>query len=317
VNVPISRRALSEKAVRRQKTWFYFRNHYILYLMLVPVIAYYIIFHYVPMGGLVIAFKDYNMFRGMLASEWVGLDNFKEIFRLPEFFRSIRNTLVLNVLSLVLGFPAPIILALMLNELKTNLFKKAVQTLLYLPHFISWVVVGGMMYQIFSSTTGMVNQAIKAISGSTIPFLTNPGWWIATYFVVSVWHGIGWGAIIYLSAITGVDAEIYEAAKVDGCGRIRTIFSITLPNIMGTVMIMLILRIGGIASIGFEQPLSLSNDTVREVGDVISTYVYRIGIQNNRFSISTAVGLFQSVINFILVVAANQTSKKLTEQSIW
>ena len=269
------------------------------------------------MYGLLIAFKDYNMFKGVWASDWVGLDVFREIFKTSNFWLSIRNTLVLNLLSLGLGFPAPIILALLLNELRNGVFKKGVQTILYLPHFISWVIIGGMMYQIFSTTSGMVNMAIKSLTGNTVPFLTDNGWWIFVYFIVSVWHDIGWGAIIYMSAITSIPADIYEAAKVDGCSRFRMMWKITLPNIMSTVMIMLILKIGSMASIGFEQPLSMMNDTVRDVADVISTYAYRIGIKSNRFNVATAITLFQSVINFFLVVGSNALSKKLTGEGIW
>lgn len=295
----------------------YFRNHWLLYAMLILPVAYYIFFQYVPMYGLLIAFKDYNMFKGVWASDWVGLDVFKEIFKTSNFWMSIRNTLVLNLLSLGLGFPAPIILALLLNELRNGVFKKGVQTVLYLPHFISWVIIGGMMYQIFSTTSGMVNMAIKSITGNTVPFLTDNGWWIFVYFIVSVWHDIGWGAIIYMSAITSIPADIYEAAKVDGCSRFRMMWKITLPNILSTVMIMLILKIGSMASIGFEQPLSMMNDTVRDVADVISTYAYRIGIKSNRFNVATAITLFQSVINFFLVVGSNALSKKLTGEGIW
>lgn len=285
--------------------------------MLILPVAYYILFQYVPMYGLLIAFKDYNMFKGVWASDWVGLDVFREIFKTSNFWLSIRNTLVLNLLSLGLGFPAPIILALLLNELRNGVFKKGVQTILYLPHFISWVIIGGMMYQIFSTTSGMVNMAIKSLTGNTVPFLTDNGWWIFVYFIVSVWHDIGWGAIIYMSAITSIPADIYEAAKVDGCSRFRMMWKITLPNIMSTVMIMLILKIGSMASIGFEQPLSMMNDTVRDVADVISTYAYRIGIKSNRFNVATAITLFQSVINFFLVVGSNALSKKLTGEGIW
>lgn len=285
--------------------------------MLILPVAYYILFQYVPMYGLLIAFKDYNMFKGVWASDWVGLDVFREIFKTSNFWLSIRNTLVLNLLSLGLGFPAPIILALLLNELRNGVFKKGVQTILYLPHFISWVIIGGMMYQIFSTTSGMVNMAIKSLTGNTVPFLTDNGWWIFVYFIVSVWHDIGWGAIIYMSAITSIPADIYEAAKVDGCSRFRMMWKITLPNIMSTVMIMLILKIGSMASIGFEQPLSMMNDTVRDVADVISAYAYRIGIKSNRFNVATAITLFQSVINFFLVVGSNALSKKLTGEGIW
>lgn len=295
----------------------YFRNHWLLYAMLVLPIAYYILFQYLPMYGLLIAFKDYNLFKGVWDSPWVGFNVFQEVFRTSNFWSSIKNTLVLNGLNLLIGFPAPIILALMLNEINNGIFKKGIQTVLYLPHFISWVIIGGMMYQIFSTTSGMVNAVIKTFGGGAVPFLTDNGWWVFVYVVVSVWHEIGWGAIIYMSAITGISADIYEAAKVDGCSRFRMMWNITLPNILGTVMIMLILKIGSMASIGFEQPLSLGNDTVRDVADVISTYAYRIGIKSNRFNVATAITLFQSVINFILVIGSNALSKKLTGEGIW
>ena len=305
------------KTKKKNSTLMYFRNHWLLYAMLVLPIAYYILFQYLPMYGLLIAFKDYNLFKGVWDSPWVGFNVFQEVFLTSNFWSSIKNTLVLNGLNLLIGFPAPIILALMLNEINNGIFKKGIQTVLYLPHFISWVIIGGMMYQIFSTTSGMVNAVIKTFGGGAVPFLTDNGWWVFVYVVVSVWHEIGWGAIIYMSAITGRSADIYEAAKVDGCSRFRMMWNITLPNILGTVMIMLILKIGSMASIGFEQPLSLGNDTVRDVADVISTYAYRIGIKSNRFNVATDITLFQSVINFILVIGSNALRKKLTGEGIW
>ena len=265
----------------------YLRNHWLLYAMLILPIVYYVLFQYFPMYGLLIAFKDYNLSKGVWDSPWVGFKVFEEVFRTSNFWSSIKNTLVLNGLNLLIGFPAPIILALMLNEINNGIFKKGIQTVLYLPHFISWVIIGGMMYQIFSTTSGMINSVVKLFGGEPVPFLTDNGWWVFVYVVVSVWH-----EIVYMSAITGISADIYEAAKVDGCSRFRMMWNITLPNILGTVMIMLILKIGSMASIGFEQPLSLGNDTVRDASDVISTYAYRIGIQSNRFNVATAITLF-------------------------
>ena len=292
------------------------RNHYWLYIMLVLPILFYFLFCYRPMNGILIAFRNYNIFKGIWGSEYVGLRFFKQVFSFSAFWLSVRNMLVLNVVGLVLGFPMPILLALFLNELRNRHFKKAVQTIMYLPHFISWVVVGGMMYQLFASS-GMVNTVFKFLGGTGIPFLSSNGWWIFTYFMVGLWKSVGWNTIIYLSAITGIDTAIYEAARVDGCSRFRMMFSITLPSILNTIMIMLILAIGGLASIGFEQPLVMQNSVVMEVSDVVSTYVYRVGIQQAKFSIGTAVGLAQSVINFILVIAANTISKRITGESIW
>lgn len=300
----------------RGGTLAYMRTHWMLYAMLLLPVLYYFLFHYKPLPGLAIAFKDYNMFKGIWESDWVGLKYFRQVFQFKTFWLSVRNMLVLNVLGLALGFPAPIILALFLNEIRNQKFKKGVQTILYLPHFISWVIVGGMMYQFFSSS-GLINTLIKLMGGAPIPFLSSNGWWIFTYFVVGLWKSIGWNTIIYLSAMTGIDQEIYEAARVDGCSRFRMMVSITVPCIMDTVVIMLILAIGGLASIGFEQPYVMQNSVVMEVSDVVSTYVYRVGLQQGKFSIGTAVGLAQSVINFVLVIGANNISKRMTGKGIW
>lgn len=292
------------------------KNHYWLYIMLLLPIAFYFIFCYKPMGGILIAFQDYNIFKGIWGSKFVGFKYFEQVFAFKDFWLSVKNMLVLNVIGLALGFPAPIILALFLNEIKNRHFKKAVQTIMYLPHFISWVVVGGMMYQLFSSS-GMINTVVGFFGVSSIPFLSNNGWWIFTYFMAGLWKSVGWNTIIYLSAMTGIDQAIYEAARVDGCSRFRMMFSITLPSILNTVMIMLILAIGGLASIGFEQPYVMQNSVVKEVSEVVSTYVYRVGIEQGKFSIGTAVGLAQSVINFVLVISANTISRRMTGESIW
>ena len=232
----------------RNSTLSYLRRHWLLYAMLALPVLYYFLFCYRAMPGVVIAFKNYNMFKGIWDSPWVGLEFFERVSQSKTFWQSVRNTMVLNILGLVLGFPLPIVLALFLNEISHALFKKTVQTVLYLPHFISWSVVGGMMYQFFASS-GLINTVVKAFGGQPVPFLTNKGWWIFTYFIVGVWKSIGWNTIIYLSAMTGIDQEIYEAARVDGCSRFRMMTSITLPCIKDTVAIMLILAVGGMASI--------------------------------------------------------------------
>lgn len=300
----------------RHGTVTYLRNHWILYAMLLLPICYYFLFHYRPLPGLAIAFKNYNMFKGIWASPWVGFKYFEQVLQFETFWVSVRNTMVLNVLGLVLGFPAPIILALFLNEIRNKSFKKVVQTIIYLPHFISWVIVGGMMYQLFASS-GLINTVVKAFGGTAVPFLSSNGWWIFTYFIVGIWKSLGWNTIIYLSAMTGIDQEIYEAARVDGCSRFRMMVSITVPCIMETIIIMLILAIGGLASIGFEQPYVMQNSVVMDVADVISTYVYRVGLEQGKFSIGAAVGLAQSVINFILVLSANAVSKRISGKGIW
>jgi len=285
--------------------------------MLLPPVIYYTIFHYGPMSGLLIAFKHYNMFRGIWASEWAGLDIFKEIFRMPEFLRSIRNTLTLNILDLVLGFPAPIILALMLNELVNGKFKKLIQTILYMPHFLSWVIIGGLTYQIFATNNGIINIVLNDLIGVKIPFLTNGYWWIFTYFFIGLWQSVGFSAIIYMAAISSIDQEIYEAARVDGCSRFRMMWQITLPCIASTVVIMFILRVGSMASIGFEKPLMLGNATVYSFSDVLSTFVYRVGVVNARFSIGTGIGFVQSLVNFFLVSCANILSNRISGESLW
>ena len=288
-----------------------------LYMMLVLPVVYYLVFCYVPMYGTTIAFKDYNIFDGMFKSEWIGFETFKSIFKMKEFSRAVFNTLRLNFLSLIFGFPSPIILALMLNEVKSKIFKKSVQTILYLPHFISWVIIGGFVTQIFSTNTGILNNLIKGLGGAPIEFLTNGRLWIMTYTLMGIWQGIGWGAIVYLAAITGVSQDIYEAATVDGCGRIRMIFSITLPSIKPTIATMFILQVGKIMNIGLDQPIMLSNSLVMEQADVISTFVYRVGLSGADFSVATAVGLFQSVVGLIMLVAANTVVNRLGEEGIW
>lgn len=309
--------AKSLRQKQRAQKLNYIRSHYLLYLMLILPIAYYLLFHYRPMYGLVIAFKKYSIFKGVAASPWNGLENFRKLFAIKEFSRAIVNTIRLNVLCLLFSFPAPILLALLLNELKSKNFKKVTQTILYLPHFLSWVIIGGLVSTLFATNTGLVNNALVAIGLDRVPWLSDNTCWIVMYVLVSVWQSIGYGAIVYMSAISGIDQEIYEAARVDGCSRFKMMYLITLPSIKTTIVIMLILKIGGMMSIGFEQPQMLKNAMVNDVGDVISTFVYRYGIKNAKHSISTAAGLLQSIINFALVVSANAISRKISDESIW
>lgn len=297
--------------------WVYLKKHYVLYLMLLLPILFYLVFCYAPMGGIVIAFQDYKLKRGILGSEWVGLEVFERVLSSSKFWRAFWNTLRLNLLSLLVDFPAPILLALLLNELRNGKIKKSVQTILYLPHFVSWVVIGGMVVQIFASENGLINQLLKSIGLPSIPFLSDPVAWIGTYVGVSVWQSIGWGAIIYISAITGIDQEQYEAARVDGCNRFKMMYKITLPNIFPTIVIMLILKVGGMVSIGLDKPMMLSNPTVTSVAEVLSTYSYTVGMEQGQFNVATAIGLFQSVLNFILVIGANKISDRLGGESVW
>ncbi|UUZ96673.1 ABC transporter permease subunit [Paenibacillus sp. P25] len=288
-----------------------------LYALLAVPMLYFLVFKYIPMYGVTIAFKDFNMFQGIWNSPWVGLDAFREIFLMKDFYKVLRNTMLLNLLDLVVSFPAPIILALLLNEIRIKWFKKGAQTILYLPHFISWVIIGGMVYQLLSTNTGLVNILLKSAGMKAVPFLTEPYYWVVTYVGTGVWQNAGWGTIIYLAALTGINKELYEAAEVDGAGRLRKIWNITLPGIKPTIIILLIINIGHMASIGFERPFVLSNPLVTDVSDVISTFVYKVGIQSARFTIATAIGLFQAVVGLIFLLSSNYISKKLTDQGIW
>lgn len=295
----------------------YFKKHYFLYLLLLIPIIYYLVFSYAPMGGIVIAFQNYKLKRGILGSDWIGLEVFQRVLSSSKFWRAFWNTVRLNALSLLFEFPAPIVLALLLNEMRRKRIKKAVQTILYLPHFVSWVVIGGMVTQIFASENGLLNTFFETIGLPKIPFLSDGIAWMGTYVGVSVWQSIGWGAIIYISAITGIDQEQYEAARVDGCSRFKMMYKITLPNIMPTIIIMLILKVGGMVSIGLDKPLMLSNPMVTSVAEVLSTYSYTVGLEQGQFNVATAIGLFQSVLNFVLVISANKLSAKISGESVW
>ncbi|KHL97452.1 sugar ABC transporter ATPase [Paenibacillus sp. IHB B 3415] len=301
---------------KRNTFWFRIKRDAILYALLLVPLSYIAIFKYAPIYGLIMAFQDYNIFAGIRGSEWVGLDVFRFIFQQDSFYRALKNTLVLNVLDLIAGFPAPILLAILLNEVRQARFKKLTQTVLYLPHFMSWVIIGGIVYLMFSNS-GMVNHFIAALGLEKIEFLSQKIPWLITYIFVGVWQNIGWGTIIYLAAITGINKELYEASDMDGCSRLRKMWHITLPGIKPTINILLILQIGRMVSIGFDRPFVMGNSLVSEYSDVISTFVYRVGISSGDFSQATAVGLFQSVVGLTLLIGANYIAKKLGEDGIW
>lgn len=305
------------KASRKRKLKTYIQNYWILYLFLMLPTAYFLIFKYAPMYGVLIAFKDYNIFQGVWASQWNNFATFREIFSMPDFWNAFRNTFVLNSLDMIIGFPAPIILAVILSEVRVHWFKKTSQTVLYLPHFLSWVIIGSIALQLFAPESGLVNMALNKIGLSSIPFLNDKYMWIGTYVVLGVWQGIGWNTIIYLAAIAGINQELYEAAGMDGAGRLRKIWHVTLPGIKPTITILLILAVGRMSQIGFDRPYVLSNYFVSETADVISTFVFRLGIQNFQYSIATAVGLFQSVIGLAFLLVTNYIAEKLGEQGIW
>lgn len=284
--------------------------------MAIPVILYYLIFCYLPMGGIVIAFKQYEIAKGIFASEWVGLKFFKEFFGGLYFGRIFKNTLLISFYDLLFSFPITIGFALLLNEIKAMRFKKIVQSVTYLPHFISMVVVCGMIVDFFGKD-GVLTRFFMAFGGENVNYLGYAQYFRPIYIGTNIWQGVGWGSIIYLAALAGVDQELYEAAVVDGAGYLKQMWHITLPGIAQTIIVMLILRIGQLVSVGYEKIILLYNSGTFETADVISSYVYRMGLANARYSFSTAVGLFQSVINLILLIAANAFSKRFSETSLF
>ncbi|WP_020618317.1 ABC transporter permease subunit [Paenibacillus daejeonensis] len=285
-------------------------------IMFAPVAVYFILFKYVPMGGLVIAFKDYHFLHGVWGSEWAGLKNFQMLFTDPATITTIRNTLMISVLSMVVGFPFPIVLAIMFNEVRKLWFRKSLQTLLYLPHFLSWVIVGGMVITLFSQETGAVNALWERLTGSTYPFLYNEASWLTIFLGSGVWKEAGFGAIIYLAALANIDPHLYEAANLDGAGKFKQIWHITLPGITPVIVLMLILGMGRVMEVGFDQVYMLQNPVVSNISEVISTYIYRMGLQGAQFSITTAMGMFEAVIGLILVIAANGVARRFN-QSLW
>ncbi len=304
--------------IRPNRFLIYLRNNYMLYLFLLLPTAYFLIFRYGPLYGILIAFKEYNIFEGVWASPWNNFASFKEIFSMPQFLTAVRNTFLLNGLDLVLGFPAPVILSIILSEIYVKWFKKVSQTILYLPHFLSWVIIGSISLQLLSPESGLVNNLLMKMGLSEpVPFLTDPVTWLFTYTLLGIWQSVGWNTIIYLAAIAGINQELYEAAVVDGAGRLRKIWHITLPGLKPTIIILLIMQVGRMLSIGFDRPYVIGNPLVMEFSDVISTFVYRIGLQSFQFSIATAVGLFQSIVGLIFLVTTNYIANKVGEQGIW
>jgi len=293
-----------------------FRRNKMLYLLVVPVLLFYLIFQYRPMYGALIAFKDYTPTLGVADSPWVGLANFKRFFNSVYFNRLIKNTVLLSVYNLVFGFPAPIVLALLLNEIKSKKFKSATQTVTYLPHFISLIVVTGMLRD-FSLTSGLFNDIVTFFGGERSALLQNPKLYRSIYVASSIWQEVGWGSIIYLSALSGVDSELYEAAQIDGAGKWKQMLNITLPGIAPTIIIMLTMKIGTLMNMGYEKTILLYNPATYETADIISSYVYRVGLLEQDWSYSTAIGLFNSIINLTLLLIANKLAKRFSETSLW
>ena len=295
---------------------YYLHRDWQLYALVFLPMAFVFLFKFGPMFGLIIAFKEYRIARGFWGSSWVGFKIFQDIFSHRLFIPALRNTLLLNVLDLVLGFPTPILLALLLNEVNSKWFKRTSQTLLYLPHFLSWVIIGALAYQLFSVNTGMVNNLIESMGGKRFPFLTTDVPWLVSYVLIGMWQNMGWGTIVYLASIAGINPELYEAATVDGAGRFRQCFSVTLPCIRSTIVVLLIMNLGRIMGGSFERVNALMNVAAPEFTTTIPVLIYRWGIQNMNFSRATALGLFQSVIGLILVLSANYVSRKLGEEGL-
>ena len=308
-----------ETRVKKPRGLSWIRRDWRLYVMLILPVAFYLIFCYKPMLGLMIAFQKFNMFKGMWGSKFIGLENFRFVMNMPDFPVALRNTLFLNLMGLIAGFPVPIVLAIMLNELHSVPFKKVSQTLLYLPHFLSWIIIGGMVLQILSPSTGIINATLLKWGwiDKGIPFLTDGPHWQFTYTLVGVWQSMGWGTILYLSAITGINMELFEAAKIDGANKMQQIWHVTLPGIRPTIVVLLILNVGQMMNISFDRPYVLGNPMVQNYCDVLSTFVYRAGITNSQFARATAIGLFQSVVGMILITGANLITRKLGEEGIW
>lgn len=279
------------------------------FIMFIPVIVYFLVFKYGPIAGLVVAFKQYNFADGIWGSPWVGLHQFELLFSNPLTMQIIRNTLVLSLLSILVGFPFPIVLAIMLNEVRKTWFKRSVQTLVYLPHFLSWVIIGGIVVTLFSST-GFLNQWLSDWLGQPFAFLYNEGSWMSIFVGSGIWRNAGWGAIIYLAALTSIDPHLYESASIDGAGKLKQIWHITLPGISSVIVLMFILNMGNVMEVGFDQIYVLQNAAVKGISEVISTYIYRVGIQGMQFSLTSAIGLFESVIGLIFVLIANGLARK-------
>lgn len=308
-------------AVQKKKSLgVYMKRYWQLYALLALPLVYLLIFKYIPMVYIQIAFKDYSIVQSVWEMPWAdnnGFEYFIKAFKNRDFLYALRNTLFLNLLDLFIGFPIPIIFALILNELVFKNFKRVVQTIAYMPHFLSWVIIYGLALQLFAPTNGFVNMLLNNLGMESVPFLNESGHWVATYIFLGVWQSFGWNSIVYLAAIAGINPELYEAASVDGAGRFRKMWHITLPGIKPTIVVLLIMSLGNILGSGFDRPFALQNKLVMDVANVISTFVYKNGIKGLQFSLTTAVGFFQSIICVFFLLLANWISRKLGERGIW
>jgi putative aldouronate transport system permease protein len=313
---PVLDKKTIKQQTRRKNIASIGRNKY-LYLMILPGLLYFIIFKYIPMGGLIIAFQDYQPFLGILGSPWAGFKHFIRLFTEPTFFMLLTNTLFLFALNLFIFFPIPIILALMLNEVRVKMFKSTVQTVIYIPHFMSWVIIVSISYVFLTVDGGVINELIAKAGGEKINFLTDGAWTRGIYILQIIWKEMGWSTIIYLAAVTAVDPQLYEAAKMDGANRLRQIWHVTLPAIRPVIIILLILKIGQTLDLGFEHVYLLLNSLNREAVEIFDTYVYTAGLKNGQLSYSTAVGLFKGLVGLVLVIGANKLAKKFGEDGLY
>ncbi|PTM56568.1 ABC transporter permease [Desmospora activa] len=305
------------KRKMRSELWKRIDRNKLLYLMILPGLIYFLIFKYAPMWGLVIAFQDYQPYLGVMGSEWVGLEHFRTLFSDPWFWTIFKNTLLLFLFNLLFFFPIPIILALMLNEVRLQFFKRTVQTMVYIPHFMSWVIIVSISFVMLTKDGGIINDLIAMLGFEKINFLLSSEWFRPMYILQVIWREAGWGTIIYLAAIAAVDPQLYEAARMDGAGRFRQIWHITLPAIRSVIVILLILKIGDILELGFEHVYLLLNPMNRDVAEIFDTFVYTTGLQQGNYSYSAAVGFFKSIIGLILVVLANRLAKKFGEEGVY
>jgi len=308
---------MNKKRLIDKKTLQLLRNDYDLYLMIVPIILCLVFFTYRPMTSLIIAFKDYSPFKGIWDSPWCGFKHYREFFSSPYAYRVIKNTMVLGVVQLVFGFPLPIIFALLLDNLKNGPFRKGIQTINFLPHFISTVIVCSMVVNFLAPTSGVVNSILVKMGAQPVYFLAEPQYFVPIYYIMSIWRETGYNSIIYISALTAINGDLYEAATVDGAGKMKQLFYITLPELKPTIIIMLLIQLGSILNVSYEAIILLYNPSIYETADVISSFVYRVGMQQGRYDYSTAIDLLNSFISFILIIGANKISRKVSETSLW
>ncbi|GAB2694081.1 ABC transporter permease [Paenibacillus thermoaerophilus] len=319
MNTSVTQTAARPEARPRanRSLWARLNKNKLMYLMILPGLIYFLIFKYLPMWGLVIAFQNYQPFLGIRGSEWVGFEHFERLFNEPTFWMLFRNTITLFILNLVFYFPVPIILALMLNEVRVKFFQRTVQTLIYIPHFMSWAIIVSLTYVMFTTQGGLINEWLASMGFQKISFLTEEAWFRPLYVMQVIWREAGWGTIIYLAAIAAVDVQLYEAARMDGAGRFRQLWHVTLPAIRSTIIVLLILKVGDILELGFDHIFLMLNGANREVAEIFDTYVYTAGLRQGQFSYSAAVGFFKAAVGLVMIVFANKLAKRYGEEGIY